>query len=256
MVEGHERTPVRLHADFKPHKFCDLGRPRTGGIDNHVAGNTDFFSGNKIPGAYALHLAAFLINGEYFMMRQHLAAISSGGHGVVPYKAETVHTGIRHTVHGLNARIKVGLKTKRFLDVHGFSFDACLGAGLNPGLFVIGIVLLAEDEESLGFLNAFATDTAQYHIFFDAFLSRLIVLYRIATAAVQQAVEAGTCARSNAPLLKQHGLDSAHAEISQDTYASSTAADNDYSRVFHTASLALLPEKNFHFRKKFRDKLP
>ena len=245
VVEGDERSAVGLDAHFKAHELHDLGRPGTCGVHHHVAGDTELFARHGVAGAHALHLSGFLFDGDDFVVRQHFAAVAAGGHGVVPHEAETVHAGIRHAVHGADGGVERRLKAQGFLDIHLFCGDARPAAGFHPRLFKVGIVLLGEDEEAFGFFHTFLADAAQDHVFFNAFLGRLVVFHRIAAAAVQQAVIAGTGTGSDTALFQQYGLDSAHAEVAQDAYTCGAAADNDYSRVFHTASLPLV-WWNFH----------
>ena len=107
-------------------------------------------------------------------------------------------------------------------------------AGFHPNVFIGRIILRQPHKETFGGFDAMPADSAHDGVFLGAFPRRSRILDRIASAAVQQAMKAGTCPKGQVALFQQQCVHSPHRQVTQYPDTGCAAADNDYPSFFHS----------------------
>jgi hypothetical protein len=106
---------------------------------------------------------------------------------------------------------------------------------------VVGVVVRRGDEETAGVLDAIGRDPPQDDVLLDALLGRQRVLDRVASAGVQQPVEATAGALGEVAALDQHDVEAAKRGVPRDSGAGGATADHQHLcvEVRHLSSLVL-----------------
>ena len=238
LIEGDQSPLVRLHRDVQPRKLGDLLAPAARRIDEDVAGDRIFLAREAVAHAHAFELAVLLLDADDLCIRLVAAAVAHGGSDVLARHAETVDRRVGHGVGGDNMTRQARLHAERFIERQRTRFDAARLTAFDPARLEVRIVRIETHEHAADWLDTRHTDLSENHVLLDALLRGFLILDRVASTAVQEAMIARACTVDEILLFEEQNIDAAHGKIAQYADTRSSSSDDDDCCLLHIVLLS------------------